>query len=243
MTLDLGLQKEGEKALLRGSKMLAPAANRRSPGRSSRSTHATAQVLAIGSYPTFNPNRFAKPLTQREYEALEGSGWRAPAPLTDRAVNGDLSDGLDVQADHRHGGARSRRHHAHEGLGGGQCITVSHRAVLQRRARRLRRRRPRRSAEGLLGHLLLRSRRARQRPRRRDPEQGAGARASARRPGSTCRASRRHHPRRGVARQAERSAELRCEHAHVALAARSSAKSSPGASATTCTSPSARATC
>ena len=83
-------------------------------------------------------------------------------PLTDRAVNGAVPDRLDVQADHRDGRARRRRDHARRRPRRRPVHHRRRRAVLQRRPRRLRRGRARRSAEGLLGHLLLRSRRARQ---------------------------------------------------------------------------------
>ena len=62
------------------------------------------EVLAMGSSPTFNPNQFAKPLTESEYRQLEGSG-AVPGRLTNRAANGAVPDRLDVQADHGDGGA------------------------------------------------------------------------------------------------------------------------------------------
>ena len=50
------------------------------------------EVYAIGSWPTYDPNKFAKPLTKAEYTALEGSS-TAGGPLTDRAVNGTYPTG------------------------------------------------------------------------------------------------------------------------------------------------------
>ena len=79
--------------------------------RSWRSTRATAQVLAIGSYPSFDPNKFAKPLTKSEYAALEGKAAlrRRSARAADRPRRQrHLPDRLDVQADHRDG-RRSKR--------------------------------------------------------------------------------------------------------------------------------------
>ncbi len=69
------------------------------------------EVLAIGSYPSFDPNKFAKPLTEAEYDALEGKARRRRNALTPGQPGGQrrLSDGLDVQADHGDGGARRRR--------------------------------------------------------------------------------------------------------------------------------------
>ena len=67
------------------------------------------EVLAIGSSPSFDPNKFAKPLTEAEFsersraERLE----EAPAPPDRPRRRRRVSDRLDVQADHRDG-ARSK---------------------------------------------------------------------------------------------------------------------------------------
>ena len=71
------------------------------------------EVLAMGSYPSFDPNIFAKPLKQSTFNKLN-SEENGP-PLFNRAVNGLLSHRLDVQADHRAGGARVRDDHARHG--------------------------------------------------------------------------------------------------------------------------------
>ena len=47
--------------------------------RSWRSTRATGEVLAIGSYPCFNPNKFAKPLTEGRIRGARGHAARRPA--------------------------------------------------------------------------------------------------------------------------------------------------------------------
>ena len=84
-------------AAARGSNTRAPAANRPTPGRSWRSTRATARCSRSAPRRRFDPNKFAKPLTKSEYAALEGkasaSGEASPAPLTDRAVNGTYPTG------------------------------------------------------------------------------------------------------------------------------------------------------
>ena len=63
------------------------------------------QILGMGSYPTYDPTVFTRPMTQSQVDAL----YRDPvsAPLTDRAIPGALPDGLDLQADHLDGGART----------------------------------------------------------------------------------------------------------------------------------------
>lgn len=89
------------------------------------------QVLAMGSSPTFDPNKFAKPLTKAEYAALEGnaktsgSGEEAPAPLTDRAVNGTYPTGSTFKPITAMGTLEAGVINPSEGLGAGQCIHVS----------------------------------------------------------------------------------------------------------------------
>lgn len=134
VTLDRGLQREGEKALLEGIE------NARAGGKPAVAGAFTAidprngQILAIGSYPTFDPNKFAKPLTRGEYAALEGraggtgtaaGGEEAPAPLTDRAVNGAYPTGSTFKPFTAMGALEAGVINPSEGLGAGQCIHVS----------------------------------------------------------------------------------------------------------------------
>ena len=84
LSLDLGLQRDRPGARI-GARSHG---GRATPARSSRWTRATAQVLAMGSSPSFDPNIFAKPLTQRRYDALlrrdrraRCSTARSPAPI------------------------------------------------------------------------------------------------------------------------------------------------------------------
>ena len=84
----------------------APAANRRPRARSWRSTRATGRCWRSAPTPSFDPNKFAKPLTEARIRSARGQrlGRRAAdRPRRQRR----LPDRLDVQADHRDGGARS----------------------------------------------------------------------------------------------------------------------------------------
>src|SRR5207302_4486414 len=88
------------------------------------------EVLAIGSYPSFDPNKFAKPLTDREYKRLKGlattaGGEAPPAPLTDRAVNGTYPTGSTFKPITAMGALEAGVMSPSEGLGAGQCIYVS----------------------------------------------------------------------------------------------------------------------
>jgi penicillin-binding protein 2 len=120
LTLDLGLQKESEKALLQGIESARAAGKPAPAGAFVAIDPRNGQILSIGSYPSFNPNTFAKQLSDREYKALLGYG-----RLTDRAVNGAYPTGstfkpITAMAALEHGVISPG-----EGLGAGQCIYVS----------------------------------------------------------------------------------------------------------------------
>jgi penicillin-binding protein 2 len=82
------------------------------------------KVLSIGSYPSFDPNRFAKPLTDPEYKQLQGGG-SAPGPLTDRAVDGAYPTGSTFKPITALAALEAGVVSPGEGLGAGQCIHVS----------------------------------------------------------------------------------------------------------------------
>ncbi len=131
VTLDLGLQKEGEKALLEGIEQARGGGKPADAGAFVAMDPRNGQVLAIGSYPTFDPNKFAKPLTKSEYAELQGKrsssaeGEEAPAPLTDRAVNGTYPTGSTFKPITAMGALEAGVINPSEGLGAGQCIHVS----------------------------------------------------------------------------------------------------------------------
>jgi len=130
VTLDKSLQAEGEKALSEGIENARAGGKPADAGAFVALDPRNGQVLAIGSSPTFDPNKFAKPLTKAEYAALEGksksgSGEESPAPLTDRAVNGTYPTGSTFKPVTAMGALEAGVINPSEGLGGGQCISVS----------------------------------------------------------------------------------------------------------------------
>jgi penicillin-binding protein 2 len=129
VTLDLALQREGEKALLQGIENARAGGKPADAGAFVALDPRNGQVLAMGSSPTFDPNKFARPLTKSEYAALEGksgaSGEEAPAPLTDRAVNGTYPTGSTFKPITAMGTLEAGVINPTEGLGAGQCIHVS----------------------------------------------------------------------------------------------------------------------
>jgi penicillin-binding protein 2 len=82
LSIDFGLQREGEQAISglgngRGAFVAMDPRN--------------GEVLALGSTPGFDPNVFAKPLTQARYKALTSPS--NGSPLLDRAIRGEYPTG------------------------------------------------------------------------------------------------------------------------------------------------------
>ena len=131
VTLDFALEREGEKALLEGMEHARGGGKPAVAGAFVALDPRNGEVLAIGSSPSFDPNKFAKPLTESEYAALEGkahvagSSEESPAPLTDRAVNGTYPTGSTFKPITAMGALEAGVIDPSMGLGGGQCIYVS----------------------------------------------------------------------------------------------------------------------
>ncbi len=175
VTLDMGLQRESEKALLEGIENARAGGKPATGGAFVAMDPRNGEVLAMGSYPTFDPNKFAKPLTKREFARLEGNSGGA-GPLDNRAINGAYPTGSTFKPITAMAALEGGVITPDEALGAGQCIEVSTEKFCNAGHGRLRRGAAGRSAEGLLRHLLLRSRRARELARRGDPEHGEKAR-------------------------------------------------------------------
>jgi penicillin-binding protein 2 len=82
LSIDLALQQEGQQAI-------AGLGNGR--GAFVAMDPRNGEVLALGSSPTFDPNEFAKPLTEARYRALTSQA--NGAPLLDRAIRGEYPTG------------------------------------------------------------------------------------------------------------------------------------------------------
>jgi penicillin-binding protein 2 len=123
LTLDLGLQKEAEKALGEGEERARASGKPAPAGAFVAMDPRNGQILAIGSQPSFDPNKFAKPLTEHEYEKLIGTG-SAGGPLTDRAVNGAYPTGSTFKPITAMAALEGGVISPGEGLGAGACIHV-----------------------------------------------------------------------------------------------------------------------
>ena len=82
LTLDLGLQEAANNALARA--ISAASVNGSKAGAYVALDPRNGEVLALGSYPSFDANVFAKPLSQRKYDALNSEA--LGAPLFNRAI-------------------------------------------------------------------------------------------------------------------------------------------------------------
>ena len=89
LTLDLGLQRASQNAMARA--VAAAADNGADAGAYVALDPRDGEVLALGSYPSFDANLFAKPIDQRTYDRLnsEDNG----APLFNRAISAGYPTG------------------------------------------------------------------------------------------------------------------------------------------------------
>ena len=83
LTLDLGLQRAAEQAMRRA--IAAAAVNGSRAGAYVAMNPRNGDVYALGSYPSFDANVFAKPLSQERYDALNSE--ESGQPLFNRALN------------------------------------------------------------------------------------------------------------------------------------------------------------
>ena len=123
LTLSLGLQKEAEKALVEGEERARAGGKPAPAGAFVAMDPRNGQILAIGSQPSFDPNKFAKPLSENEYKALIGTG-SGGGPLTDRAVNGAYPTGSTFKPITAMAALEAGVMTPGEGLGPGSCIHV-----------------------------------------------------------------------------------------------------------------------
>ncbi len=122
LTLNLGLQQASEKALRMGIDEARAGGKPATAGAFVAMDPRNGEVLSIGSYPSVDPNKFAKPLTNAEYSSLTGSS--TGDPLDDRAVNGTYPTGSTFKPITALAALEAGIITPNEGLGAGQCITV-----------------------------------------------------------------------------------------------------------------------
>jgi penicillin-binding protein 2 len=129
LTLDASLEKASEQALREGISNARASGKPATSGAFVAMNPLNGEIYATGSYPSFNPSIFAKPLTPAEYGALTGNtsggeGGEAPAPLTNRATEGLYPTGSSFKPITAIAALEGGFLSPEEGLGGGQCINV-----------------------------------------------------------------------------------------------------------------------
>jgi penicillin-binding protein 2 len=124
LTLDLGLQQESEKALRQGIENARAAGKPATAGAFVAMDPRNGEILSLGSYPSFDPNRFAKPLTPSEYAELTGGG-AAGGRLDDRAVNGEYPTGSTFKPITALAALENGVITPEEALGAGRCLIVN----------------------------------------------------------------------------------------------------------------------
>ncbi len=128
LTLDQGLQREGEAALQQGIGLANADGNPAPAGAFVALDPLDGEVLAMGSYPNFDPNLFARPLTDEEYEALLGLHHHQPfepAPLQNRAVSAGYPTGSTFKPITAMAALEAGVLDPNASLGAGSCIHVS----------------------------------------------------------------------------------------------------------------------
>jgi penicillin-binding protein 2 len=90
LSIDLGLQKAGEAALVEGIDLARANGNPATGGAFVALDPRNGEVLAMGSNPTFDPNIFSKPIPQRRYDEIFGG---EDDPQFNRATQGGFAIG------------------------------------------------------------------------------------------------------------------------------------------------------
>jgi penicillin-binding protein 2 len=120
-SLDWGLEREGFTAISR-ARAYAQGLGNPSPAAAFVAMNPfTGRVLAIGSYPTYNPSVFVTPFTSATWNRLENAN---PAPLVDRAVNAYYPTGSTFKPITALAGLRSGLIGAGTLQGGGDCFAI-----------------------------------------------------------------------------------------------------------------------
>jgi penicillin-binding protein 2 len=123
-TIDLSLQKEAEGALAEGKAQAQAGGKAATGGAFVAMDPRNGQILAMGSQPSYDPNRFAKPLTGPEFQQLAGTG-AAAGPLDDKAEHGAYPTGSTFKPITAMAALEAGVITPGETLGAGACIEVS----------------------------------------------------------------------------------------------------------------------
>jgi penicillin-binding protein 2 len=124
-TIDLPLEQEGERALRRGMELAKADGNPGDAAAFVAINPLDGEIYAMGSAPSYDPNRYAKLLTEHELDVLEGLGTGEPSRLLNRAVDSIYPTGSTFKPITAMGALEAGFLNPNEGHGAGQCIYVS----------------------------------------------------------------------------------------------------------------------
>jgi penicillin-binding protein 2 len=124
-TLDLSLQRASEQALEEGMEHARAGGKPAIAGGFVALDPLSGEVLAMGSSPSFDPDKFAKPLSYHEYAELSGGVNGLPGRLTDLADEGAYPTGSTFKPITAMAALEAGVITPNEGLGAGECIYVS----------------------------------------------------------------------------------------------------------------------
>lgn len=124
LSLDAGLQKEGQAALVQGIGLAQANGHAPTGGAFVALNPINGEVLAMGSTPTFDPNVFAKPISQSEYNRLFGGVNGQPGPQFNRAIDGAYPTGSTFKPITAMASLTSGLITPSTPIAGGQCLSV-----------------------------------------------------------------------------------------------------------------------
>lgn len=124
-SIDLPLQETGERALREAIARARASGKPANAGAFVAINPLTGEVLAMGSYPSFNPEIFTRPLTQAEYEALTGANNpNEPSPLVNYATLGLFPTGSSFKPVTAMAALENGYLNPNERFGGTQCLNL-----------------------------------------------------------------------------------------------------------------------
>lgn len=118
LTIDRGLQQEGEAGLAQ-----TISSGTGDAGAFVALDPRNGQVLAMGSSPGYDPNVFARPQTEAQYDALVGRNG-GPAPLFDRAAMGGYPTGSTFKPITAMAALQAGIITPQTSMGGGLCVHI-----------------------------------------------------------------------------------------------------------------------
>ncbi len=123
LTINLALEEEGDRALADGFALANANGYPAYQGAFVALDPRTGKVLALGSYPSFDPGEFNAPVTDAEWNRLQGTKTQA-GPAFNRAVSGQYPTGSTFKPITAMAGLEAGLITPQTTMGAGSCILV-----------------------------------------------------------------------------------------------------------------------